>query len=110
LFFKTKGEKHKKVKSTREKPSIDPEVMQGITEFVEFAVTEGRLEQGLDVLKEQGRDIEMRSMGPFLKWVASDVARECAAELEASKLEWAQVQGAVQVKAREFFKGACQTI
>lgn len=110
LFFKTKGEKHKKVKSSRERPSIDPEVLQSITEFVEFAVTEGRLEQGLDVLKEQGHGIEMRSMGHFLKWVAADVSRECAAELEASTLQWTQVQGAVQVKAREFFKGACQTL
>jgi hypothetical protein len=107
LFFKTKGEKHKKVKSKKDQPDIDPEVLDSIGEFVEFAVTEARLEQGLDVLKENGHAVEMRSMGIFLKWLSQDVARECAVELEASRLEWKQVQGQVTTQARDYFKGIC---
>jgi hypothetical protein len=106
LCFKTKGEKHKKVHSKRESPQMDPEVLSSITEFVEFSTPESRLEQGLEVLKEQKLPLEMRSMGHFLKWVTADVQRECAAELEASGLDWKQVQGAIQIKAREFFKKA----
>jgi hypothetical protein len=109
LFFKTKGDKHKKVNS-KQAPTVDPEVLDGITSFIEFAVTDGRMEQGLDVLKEQGHPVDMRSTGHFLKWLNQDVARECRVELEASGLDWKQVQGPLQTKAREFFKRACENL
>ncbi|MEM6958607.1 MAG: RNA ligase family protein [Myxococcota bacterium] len=103
LVFKTKGEKHKNTKTKRSKVQISPEVLRSIAAFVEFAVTENRLGQGIESTKELGHAIEMRSMGTFLKWVAQDVRRECALDLEASQLEWKDVSKAVTQKARSFF-------
>lgn len=103
LYFKVKGVKHSKVKTKRDKPQVTPEVLKDISEFVEFSVTEGRLEQGLEVLTDKGISVEMRSVGEFIKWVSQDVQRECGPELEASKLEWKQVAKAVTTKARLFF-------
>lgn len=98
LWFKSKGELHKTVKS-KEKVQIVPENLDGITSFVDFALTDVRLEQGV----ERVGSLEPRHTPQFLKWVADDVQRECAAELEANNLEWKVVLPALQKKAREFF-------
>lgn len=103
LYFKTKGEKHRKKDGRGVKIAIDPKVVAGIAEFVEHAVTEGRLEQGLEYLREMGHPIEMPSLGTYLKWVGGDVKRECADALEASGLDWKKVSKAVAYKARTHF-------
>ena len=108
LYFKVKGEKHSKVKTRRERPEVAPEVLEGIAAFVDFGVTEARLQQGIEVLREHGKPLEMRSMGDFLKWVSQDVLRECVAELEASGLEWKQVAKAVATRARDHFAKTVQ--
>jgi hypothetical protein len=46
---------------------------------------------------------EPRFTGKFLQWVTADVQKEATAELEASGLTWAQVEKAVQARAREWF-------
>lgn len=104
LFFKTKGEKHKVTKSRKKKESMDPEVLNSIEEFVDFAVTENRLNQGIGAIQEAGHSFEMKNIGHFLKWVGQDVQRECRLELEDNKLEWKQVSKAVNERARNFFK------
>lgn len=104
LFWKSKGKKHKEVKrAKRNKAALDPEVIASVEKFVEFSVTEPRLNKGIDYLVEMGHPIEMRSTGHFIKWVSKDVQRECAAELEANDLKWKQVAKAVGAKAKEFF-------
>ena len=102
LIFKTKGEKHKATKSKTE-VQVDPEILASVEAFVDFAVTDNRLAQGLDVLRESGHEIEPRSTGAYLKWVGQDVKRECSSNLEESGLEWKQVSKAVTTKARDFF-------
>ncbi len=108
LYWKAKGEAHKTVKGP--KVTLDPAVAASIDGFVELAVTEYRLKQGLEYLAEMGHAVEMRSTGPFLQWVGQDVKRECRAELEASDLEWKQVGKAVNRKALEFFKARVQAL
>ncbi|MEM7349334.1 MAG: RNA ligase family protein [Acidobacteriota bacterium] len=108
LYWKAKGEAHKKVKGP--KVAIDPAVAASIDGFVDLAVTEGRLEQGLEYLAEMGLAVEMRSTGPYLQWLGRDVKRECRAELEASGLEWKQVAKAVNHKALAFFKAKAQAL
>jgi len=103
LFFKTKGDKHKVTKSRSAKPQLAPEVLHSVQAFVEFAVTENRLRQGVEALKEMGHALDMRSMGHFLKWVGQDVKRECALELESNALEWKHVTQGVTEEARRFF-------
>jgi len=105
LWFKSKGELHKTVKSTQ-KVQIAPENLDGINSFVDFALTDVRLEQGIDLIGS----VEPRHTPQFLKWVTDDVQRECAAELEANNLEWKAVLPALQKKAREFFLAKGRTI
>ena len=103
LFFKTKGQKHKVTEKKSKKESLDPEVLKSIEEFVNFSVTENRLNQGLDYLKEMQLPIERRSTGHYLKWVANDIQRECSLELEDNDLEWKSVAKAVNERAKNFF-------
>lgn len=100
LMFKAKGEKHR---TTRQKEAVQvaPEIASGITGFIDLVVTEARLEQGLSITCGGQRDPKMT--GKFLQWVVSDVQKETKAEMEAAGLTWAQVQGAVQTRAREWF-------
>ncbi|MFK8002829.1 MAG: RNA ligase family protein [Polyangiales bacterium] len=103
LMFKTKGQKHQIVKPKKPKLQLTPEVLQGISDFVEFAVTDARLDQGLGAVREMGHAFEMRSLPHFLKWVAQDVRRECEPELEDNGLDWKAMSRAITRKARDFF-------
>jgi hypothetical protein len=103
LFFKSKGEAHQVVRRAEPRVAIDPERLASVEAFVSYAVTEPRLAQGLEVLREQGLAVEMRSLGAFLKWVGGDVRRECASELEANNLEWKAVAKAVNERAKAWF-------
>lgn len=105
LYFKTKGEKHRNTKGEGVRIAIDAEVLADVAKFVDYAATENRLRQGIDVLVEMGKPVDMKSMGDYLRWFGNDVKRECAAELEASGLEWKAVAKAINAKARTFFIG-----
>ncbi len=107
LWFKSKGEKHHTVKAP--KVQTAPEVLEGIEAFVDFAVTEGRLEQGLEVLKAKALTVEMKNIGEYLRWINTDVERECAEELKTNNLDWKAVSKAVQAKARTYYMTACQS-
>ncbi|MBP2282772.1 hypothetical protein H4V97_001090 [Flavobacterium sp. CG_23.5] len=102
LKFKSKGEKHSasKVKVLNE---IDVVAMESINEFVELSVTENRLKQGLEVLKENGISIETKSIGEFLRWIVTDILKEEKDTLETSGLDEKKVKGAIVNKARFWF-------
>lgn len=100
LMFKAKGAKHR-VAGVKVAVTVDPAVVASIDEFVALMVTPARLEQGLTAACEGTRD--PKRTGMFLAWVAADVRKESVAELEASKLTWAQVEKAVQTRARGWF-------
>ena len=102
LIFKSKGTKHK-VTKPKKKAKIDPEVLTNASAFIDFILTENRLEQGLSYLKEQGMVLEPKSIGPFLQWVGKDCQREGADELEANGLKWKQVSKPINNKARDWF-------
>jgi len=55
---------------------VDIEKVNSINEFVEKVVTDNRLNQGLEYLKEQHLDFEVKNLGTFFKWVAEDSIRE----------------------------------
>lgn len=100
LAFKAKGEKHKVVK-TKQAVEVDPQVAATVDEFVTLFATEPRFEQGVAALGLGAFD--MKRMGEYLKWVAEDVLKESADELEASGLEWAQVAKPLQTAARTWY-------
>lgn len=98
LMFKAKGEKHRTA-GAKVAVQVDATVVASIEEFVALMVTEPRLQQGLGAVG--GR--EPKLTGRFLAWIAEDVRKESAAELEAAGLTWSQVDKAVQVRARTWF-------
>lgn len=97
IFFKSKGEKHSisKVKTLAE---VDPEKVKNVSEFVEYAVTENRLNQGLEHFT-----LENKNIGPFLQWVVADIATEEHDVLTNSQLIVKDVSKAISAKARDFF-------
>jgi hypothetical protein len=108
LMFKAKGEKHRTA-GTKQAVQVDASVVASVVasidDFVALMVTEARLQQGAGAVgvADIGRDPKL--IGRFLAWVAADVKKESAAELEASGLTWPQVEKAVQVRARSWFLG-----
>jgi hypothetical protein len=100
FVFKAKGEKHLVVKQA--KPiQTRVQVPQGVPEFVEMFVTEGRLEQGVNAACQDKFD--KRFVGKFVQWVQNDVEKESKPELTRSGLKWTDVKAAVITKAREWY-------
>ena len=100
-MWKAKGEKHRTA-GTRTAVQVNAEVVASVEEFVSLMVTEARLQQGLGAVCGGTRD--PKATGKFLAWTLADVQKESVAELEASGLTWAQVEKAVQAKARSWFQ------
>lgn len=44
--------------------------------LVHDCVTEQRMQQGIDFLKEQGKEITMKEFGNYINWIASDLIQE----------------------------------
>lgn len=102
LKFKSKGEKHSasKVKVLN---SIDVEEMNSINDFIELAVSENRLQQGLSYFNENNILIDAKNTGEFLGWVVRDVLKEESDTLAASGLDEKKVKNAIVSKARVWF-------
>lgn len=100
--FKSKGEKHS-VSKVSKLNSIDTESLQEIKEFVELAVTENRLNQGLSVMQENGWTIEPKNTGEFLRWVVTDVLKEEKDTIDNSVLDDKKLKNAIVTKARIWY-------
>ena len=103
-IFKVKGEKHSSSR-VKKLASVDIEKLNSINKFVDYAVTESRLEQGIDVVFTQASsDIDIKMLGDFLKWVMRDIISEEVDTLSGNGLEPKDVGKGVSVKARTWFK------
>lgn len=132
LIFKTKGPTHSVVTS-RKSIQIAPEVLDSAEAFVDMFVTEQRLHQGFEEVCRQRRrrqkeisekitkerteeeeeeeeyeedtTLDLQKIGDFVHWVCKDVEKESEAERKESNLQWSQVSGLVNLKARKWFLG-----
>lgn len=103
MWFKVKGEKHSASK-VKKLASVDVEAVQAVADFIEMAVTESRLEQGLHVLKnELLLPLEMKSMGDFIRWVFNDILKEEMDTIIASQIDPKKLGGPIANKARPWF-------
>ncbi|MFV8750156.1 RNA ligase family protein [Nannocystaceae bacterium ST9] len=107
LTFKSKGEAHQVAarKGPRKAANVDPELIASTSEFIAHALTPARLAQGIEVLREQGKPLDMRSLGDYMRWLAGDVLRECNDELTASGIDWKQVVKSLNEQAKAYFRG-----
>lgn len=107
LRFKTKGEKHSnsKVKTLKQIAAVDIEKINSIKTFVENSLTENRLNQGIEKLKEMGLDpLDMKNTPEFIRWCVSDVLREERDTIEESEFDSKILGKKLSAVARTFFK------
>jgi len=102
MWFKTKGEKHSG-KYNKIKIEIDPVVEENIIKLVDKILPEWRLQQGIEILKENKQDIVMQNIGHYLKWINIDTQKEEALTIEASELEWSQIVKVITRRAKLYF-------
>ncbi len=96
-WFKTKGKKHS-VSKTKSVAAVCPEKLASIQEFITYAVTHNRLEQGID---EVGLD--QKKIGQYIGWVSKDINKEECDVLEKSNLSMKDVGKFVASQAREYY-------
>lgn len=97
FWFKVKGDKHS-VSKVKTLAAVDPERLNSIREFVDYAVTENRMEQGL---QEVGQDLS--KIGEFLSWINRDIIKEEGDVLKANNLVMKDVAKFLSNKARAWY-------
>ena len=102
MWFKVKGEKHS-VTKVKTLAAVDIEKVHSVKECIEKICTENRMRQGLDKLREDGLDFDIRNMGAFLKWLASNCIKEEIDTISESGLEPKDVGKAISNKGRLWF-------
>ena len=100
--FKVKGEKHQSSK-IKKLVTVDVEAIKNIQEFIEYAVTENRMSQGVDKMKELGKPIDETTTGDYLRWVYHDVIKEESDTMVESGIDPKKIGSAISAKARVFW-------
>lgn len=106
LWFKVKGEAHKKAGSVPKAPKIDltPEKHSELDELVKALVTGERIAKGFDYLADIGKDrYSNESIGPYLGYVLSDLKSEEEDTVNASGFTWKQFTRVATRKVRDEF-------
>jgi len=108
LRFKVKGEKHS-ISKVKTLAAVDIEEINNIKEFVDSVLTESRLMQGIEYLKEMNHKIDETSTGHYVKWVVSDVFKEEMDTINENGLDSKKVGKHLSNGARKWFfeKGIC---
>jgi len=101
-WFKTKGEEHKS-SGTKEKVPVDIERLNSINELVDSFLTNSRLEQGLDQIRENHQELSRKSTGFYVKWVSGDVVKEELDTIVGNGFEVKEITKTVSNKARKWF-------
>lgn len=102
LWFKVKGNLHQSSKHKTLAP-INIEEINNINELVDIVVTDSRVEQGIQKLKEAGKEVSVKSMGDFLKWINGDIISEEAELLNKSGIEHKKIFSKISARAKNMF-------
>ena len=103
--FKVKGEEHSVTRvSTLKPPSAATlKALSDVREFVEKAVTENRLEQGISYMEEMKIPIDKKHLGDFIKWVVSDTLKEENDTCTALRMESKKITKVITEKAKKWY-------
>ena len=101
LVFKVKGDKHS-VTKVKKMASVDVEKLTSIAEFVEYAATTNRMEQGYTELFGS-RVPENEEVGQFIKWVVADIIKEETDTMEAAGITSKDMGKPVSELAKKWF-------
>ena len=102
LNFKSKGMLHS-VSKVKTIAPVDVEKVRKEQEFIEYAVTENRLNQGLEYLKENHLELDVKNIGTFIKWIVSDVMKEEIDTIRENGLSEKGVPKLIGNKAKKWF-------
>lgn len=102
FWFKVKGQKHRE-HNVRVLKEVDLDKANTVQAFVEGVVTEARLNKGIDYLKEMGHEVDRKSTGIFLKWVANDIFEEEYDTMVELLLTKKDVGKAISAKAKPWW-------
>jgi len=100
--FKVKGEKHSSSK-VKTLASVDVEKINSIKEFVDYAVTESRFNQGVEKTFPNNEPVDVKKMGQLMKWIVDDIIKEEMDTMVQNKLEPKDVGKYISTKIREMF-------
>jgi hypothetical protein len=100
--FKSVGKKHSPSNRTT-LASVDVDELNSINEFVTYALTENRLNQGIDIMKSNDIVVSEKTTGAFLKWVADDIIKEETDTIVQNGLDVKKIMKAVSNKARVWY-------
>lgn len=102
LIFKVKGEKHSVSKVTTV-AAIDTVALENIKQFVDLALQESRLLQGIEKLKEAGKEITEKSTGDFLRWIIGDIMKEEEDTIIKNQFDVKKLNPVISNKARVWY-------
>lgn len=102
LNFKSKGMLHS-VSNVKTIAPVDVEKVRKEQEFIEYAVTENRLNQGLEYLKENHLELDVKNIGTFIKWIVNDVMKEEIDTIRENGLNEKGVPKLIGNKAKKWF-------
>ena len=100
--FKTKGEKHSSSK-VKTLASVNVDELNSINEFVDYSLTDSRLNQGISVLKEQGLPINQSSTGEFLRWIIGDIVKEESDTMISNQIDMKKANPVISKEARLWY-------
>lgn len=100
--MKTKGTKHS-VTKVKKLSAVDVEKLESVDKFIEYAVTDNRLNQGISYFKENNIDLEIKNIGQFITWVNKDVIKEESDTLAENNITAKEFGSRASNKSRNFF-------
>jgi len=102
-LFKAKGDKHSSSK-VKKIAHIDVEKLDSINEFVDFSVTDNRLNQAIEqVFTLNAVSPSVKSTGDFIRWVVNDILREELDTMIANNLEPGDVSKYISCRVKSWF-------
>ena len=101
--FKVKGKEHSSSK-VKKLVSISPEKIESIQKFVEYAATENRFNQGIEVLfTSTNTEPETNHVGKIMKWVFGDICKEEKDTLKENGLSAKEVRSDIYNSTKKRF-------
>ena len=96
-WFKSKGEKHSSSK-VKKLAAVDTEKLANIQEFIDYTVTESRLNQMLVEVKPE----TLSQIGECIKWMKSDIIKEESDTMADNNLEMKDCGQYITQKVKDF--------
>ena len=99
---RVKGEKHSSSK-VKTLASVDVEKLNSIKEFIEYSVTESRVNQAIENVFPNQEPLDVKKMGDVIRWVVNDVIKEEMDTMIENNLEPKEINKYISAKTREVF-------